>query len=96
MVLDRVVKATGQWPMAEDLHEVLMVEAGFVKRVLSPTGRWLLVRDSFALESMNVERANLYVTTAFQLLSDGFGFDVTTLVDAPGLSTGWRWKGDAA
>lgn len=79
-VLDRVVDATGAWPGSAYLHDVLMKDLGFTLNVLTLSGEYEMVRDSLALDAMNNEEANIYVTSAFARLAEVLGVDPLDLL----------------
>lgn len=80
-VLDAVVQATGAWPTASHLHEILVRRAGFIVPVLDPfTGTYVEERDSISFESMTQEEMNLYVDTALAKLSAALGIDVLDML----------------
>lgn len=81
LVLGKIVEATGAWPTSSHLHDLTMKECGFVTTVLNPfTGEWEVERDSFALDRMTKDEADIYVTSAFDKLSAALGFDVLELL----------------
>lgn len=81
MVLGAVVEATGTWPTAAHLHEVLVRRAGFVTPALDPgTGEYVEIRDSTALDAMSTDDFSLYMEAAFALLSEALGIDVVDIL----------------
>lgn len=80
-VLQAVVAATGAWPTAGHLHEILVIEAGFVHPVLDPfTGEWRPMRDSTAFDAMSADEFKVYMDTALAKLSEAIGVDVVDLL----------------
>lgn len=81
LVLGAVAEATGAWPTAEHLHEVLVRTCGFITPVLDiRTGTYTEARDSTAFDAMTPDAFNRYVDTAFAELSAFLGVDVLTLL----------------
>ena len=80
-ILQATVDATGAWPTASHLHEVLVRECGYVVPVLNPfTGRYEEHRDSTSFDLMPQDEMNVYFETAVARLSEALGIDVTQLI----------------
>ncbi|MDO6966939.1 hypothetical protein [Rhizobium alvei] len=74
--LGLVVRTTGKWSTAENLHRDLKITLGYCEQAVNMrTGEITLVPDSAALDRMSPEEFNAYMTRAMATLSDAVGYD---------------------
>lgn len=80
-LLTKVADATGLWPTAGHLHEVLVRRAGYVTPALDPaTGEYVEVRDSVAFDAMEPDEFKRYMDASIAILGEALGVDPMTLL----------------
>lgn len=80
--LTGVVEATGRWPTAEHLHEVLKLELGYVTISSDFKGGKVMVPDSTAFDAMNQDAFKAYFDRAMMALAEAVGFDPLEWLEA--------------
>jgi hypothetical protein len=74
--LGLVVKVTGKWPSAENLHRDIKMTLGYREQTINlRTGEITLVPDSIALDKMDHDEFCAFMNQAMELLADHVGFD---------------------
>lgn len=80
--LGGVVKATGQWPTPEHLHDELKLALGYARIAVNwNTGEAVSIPDSVAINAMDHETFKAFMARAMALLSERAGFDVLAWLD---------------
>lgn len=76
-MLERAVEATGRWRTPQELHAALRIATGHVDEIVTMTGRRVLVPSSTAFDAMTQDEAQAYYTSAFDLLTEATGIEIT-------------------
>lgn len=77
-----VVRATGKWTTAENLHREIKLTLGYVEKVVNMrTGEVSLVPDSIALDKMSPDEFRTFMDAAMQLITEATGFDPLSFLD---------------
>lgn len=81
MVLHKVCEATGHWPRAENLHNRLKMQLGYVNVSFDLMTKRLEVEpDSTAAAEMSPEDFNIYFNRAMSQLAYTLGYDPMSLL----------------
>lgn len=76
LMLNRVVKATSQWPTAEKLHRDIKLTLGYTEPAVNlRTGEVVAIPDSTALDAMTQDEFQAFFDAAVKLLSERLQFD---------------------
>lgn len=76
LMLNRIVKATGQWPDAEKLHRDIKLTNGYVEKAVNlRTGEVSVTPDSTALDAMKQDEFQIFFDLAVKLLAEKLMFD---------------------
>lgn len=74
--LSGVVKATGQWPTSQHLHEDIKLTLGYVRKSVNlRTGEVLTSVDSAGFDAMNADEFRVFFDQAMQLIAEQCGID---------------------
>lgn len=81
-ILHTVVKSTGRWPRARNLHNDIKLTLGYVTMSYDlKTRKVIRTPDSTGLDEMNQSDFNVYFERAMNLISSEVGVDPMVLLE---------------